>query len=99
MESNNEIIKEENGEKNQKSVFTKIYDGVVKMRDNIKASKTGRVFIRIAKGVTIGAGAYGAYRLGQKSVKPTTVYISEGVEEDNEEEPEEMTEDIQEEHD
>ena len=91
-EQNGNQTEKENGTKTEKKgLVTKVYGACKKAKD----SKTGRVFIRIGKGIAITLGLYGSYKLGQKSMKPTTVYISEGVQEE-EPEAEEAIEDEQE---
>ena len=83
----------ENGGKQpeeKKTLMTRI----LKTRDRIKASKAGRFGIKVLKGLGVGGVAYLSYKAGAKSVKPTTIYIREGVaeEEEPEEEPTETPE-------
>ena len=62
---------------------------IQKRWDAFRLSKGGRWAIRGGKTVLAGLGLYGAYKAGQHSVKPVTVYIEHGVnEETKEEEPE-----------
>lgn len=77
-----------NGEKQvkeKKSIIGKI----LKTRDRIMASKLGRGIVRGLKVAGVGGIAYASFRAGKKSVVPTTVYIKEGV---TEEEPVETNE-------
>ena len=70
---------------------------VMKARDKVMASKAGRIVVRGLKVLGIGGLAYASYKAGAKSVKPTTIYIHQGIAEENEEpveqnEPAEETE-------
>ena len=72
----------------KESLTTKI----IKVKNKIKASKAGRVGIKILKGLGVGGVAYLSYKAGVKSVRPTTIYIKDGVTEDEpEDEPTEET--------
>ena len=85
-------------ETQKKGLLTRIYDGYQKVKIKMRSTKGGRAVIKITKGTAIGLGLYGTYKLGQKSVKPTTVYIESGVEESEEEpETEEVNEEVTEE--
>ena len=61
---------------------------LIHTKDAIQASKAGRIGLRIVKAIGVGGIAYCSYKAGAKSVKPTTVYIREGVTEDEESETE-----------
>lgn len=61
---------------------------LIHVKDAIQASKAGKIGIRILKGLGIGGIAYCSYKAGVRSVKPTTVYIQAGVDEDEEPEAE-----------
>jgi hypothetical protein len=52
-------------------------------------SKTGRFLVKASKILAVVGVGVASYKAGANSVKPTTVYIKEGV---NEEEPIEETE-------
>ena len=56
--------------------------------DTFRLSTGGRWAIRGGKALLAGLGLFGAYKAGQKSVKPTVIYVEHGVEEVTEEEPE-----------
>lgn len=88
----NGMIKTNNGGNNGENGGNKkesIRERAQKRWDAFRLSKGGRWAIRGGKAVLTGLGLYGAYRYGQKSVKPTVVYIEHGVnEETKEEEPE-----------
>ena len=88
----------------KKGLLTKIYDGYQKTKAKVMSTKGGRIVAKAVKGIAVGGGLYGAYRLGQKSVKPTQVVIESGVQEEKpdvaDESVEETTEEeINEEHD
>lgn len=91
----------------KKGLLTKIYDGYQKAKAKVMSTKGGRIVAKAVKGIAVGGGLYGAYRLGQKSVKPTQVVIESGESGVQEEKPdvtdesvEETTEEeINEEHD
>lgn len=75
----------EGGElKAKKGFIAKVIDGAKKAYDTVNTNKFGHAAIKVVKGAAIGLGLYGAYKKGQKSVKPVTVYISEGTTEDEE---------------
>ena len=61
---------------------------LIHVKDKIQASKAGRIGLRIVKALGVGGIAYCSYKAGAKSVKPTTVYIQSGVDEDDEPETE-----------
>ena len=71
-----------NGGKKEEKVS--IIGKVRKIRDRIMANKFGRIAVRGLKVVGVGAIGFASYKAGAKSVKPTTIYIREGV---TEEEP------------
>ena len=77
--------KPEGGEpKAKKGIIAKVIDGARKAYDAVNTNKFGHAAIKVVKGATVVLGLYGAYKKGQKSVKPVTVYISEGTTEDEE---------------
>lgn len=103
---NTNVIVEEPAKTQKKGLLARTYDGYQKIIVKVKSTRGGRAVIKIGKATAIGLGLYGTYKMGQKSVKPTTIYIENGVTEEeqpvNEEEPavkETNEEDIQEEHD
>lgn len=55
---------------------------IKKTRDKIRNSKTGRIVVRGLEIAGVGGLAYASYKAGAKSVKPTTIYIREGVTEE-----------------
>ena len=55
---------------------------IKKTRDKIQNSKTARIVVRGLKVAGVGGLAFGCYKAGAKSVKPTTIYIREGVTEE-----------------
>ena len=68
---------------------------ILHVRDKVMASKAGRIAVRGLKAVGVGGIAFLSYKAGAKSVKPTTIYIREGVTEEEEkpvEEPQETEE-------
>ena len=85
----------DNKPQQKKSFVVRVYDGFVRFRD----TKTGKWCTRILKGAGVGLVAYGSYKAGKKAVKPTTVYITEGVQEDIEEPEVEETNEEEQEHD
>ena len=72
-----------NGEKPQQEKTTFV-GRIIKLKDKVMASKVGRIAVRGLKLVGVGGIAYASYRAGAKSVKPTTVYIQAGVDEEEE---------------
>lgn len=100
----NEVVKNEKANINEtaqtetapakEGIIAKAVNGCRKVRDKVRSTKGGRALIRIGKGIAIGVTAYEAYRLGQKSVKSTTVCIESGV--TDEDEVEETTEENEE---
>lgn len=88
----------------KKGLLTRAYDKANSVIIRVRSTRGGRAVIRISKGAAAALGLYGAYRLGQKSIKPTTVYIAEGIEEPAEEaeasvEPDNNEESVEVEHD
>lgn len=83
--------------KEKKGLLTRIYDGYQKTKAKVMSTKTGRIVVRGLKVVGAGAGLYGAYKMGAKSVKPTTVAIESGVQEEEPEPPVEENPEITEE--
>ena len=81
----------------KKGLLTRIYDGYQKTKAKVMSTKGGRIVVRGIKAVGVGAGLYGAYKMGAKSVKPTTVYIKSGVQEEEPEPPVEETPETEEE--
>ena len=73
---------------------TSIIGKIMKVRDRVMASKAGRIVVRGLKVAGVGGLAFASYKAGAKSVKPTTIYIREGV---TEEKPVETPETIDEE--
>lgn len=71
-----------NGQQTQK---TTIVGRILKVRDRVMKSRVGRIAVNGLKIAGVGGIAYASYRAGAKSVKPTTVYIREGVVEEAEE--------------
>ena len=74
---------------------TTFFGKILKFRDKVKATKAGRIAIKGLKAAGVGGLAFASYKAGVKSVKPTTVYIREGVTE--EETPVETQETVDEE--
>lgn len=81
----------------KKNIFVRAYDGGKKVLIKIKGTRGGRAMIKVGKFAVAGLGLYEAYRFGQKSVKPTTVYITEGVAESESAEEETPVEETEEE--
>ena len=84
-------------ENNKIGFFGKIHNGYL----NFKTTTGGKWTVRITKGLAlVGFGGL-MYKKGVKSVKPTTIYIREGVTEDDEstEEDEISEEDVVENND
>lgn len=73
---------------------------LMKTRDRIKANKAGKILLKVGKAIGVGGLAFLSYKAGARSVKPTTVYIREGVTEEEEpvkdQEPETEEEEIEE---
>ena len=93
QENENNVGTTQSGETTEKTgFFTRIYDGAKKTVVKIKSTKGGRIVIKVLKGAGIGAGLYGAYRLGAKSVVPTTVVIESGEDQEEPEKEEPMEE-------
>lgn len=81
MSNNVKSIENRNEEKQAE---TRKEGFVVKLRrkwDLFKMSPVGKWTIRAATGMTIGGTGFLCYKAGQKSAKPVTVYIREGVDE------------------
>ena len=70
----------------KKSIVTRLINGARNAYDKVMKTKVGRIAVRTVEGAAAGLCLYGAYKKGQKSVKPTTIYISNGVEETEDEE-------------
>lgn len=68
-----------NGQQTKKETFI---GKILKTRDKIMASKAGRIVVRGLKVAGVGGLAFASYKAGAKSVKPTTIYIREGVTEE-----------------
>lgn len=66
----------------KKGFIGKMIDGTRKTYLKIRSTKGGRIVIRGTKAALIGLGLYESYKLGQKSVVPTVVTITEGANED-----------------
>ena len=83
----------ENGGQQEKVKMT-IGTRIMKARDRVLASKAGRITVKVLKIAGLGGLAYASFEAGKKSVKPTTIYIKEGVTEDENpvEDPEPETE-------
>jgi len=70
----------------------KLIKRLIHKKDKIMASKWGRRAVRLVEGAALAGAGFGLFKAGQRSVKPTTVIIKEGVNED--ENPQESTETI-----
>lgn len=57
-----------------------------KLREWSVTSKWGRRITRVTALAGVGGACYGCYKLGQKKSVPVTVYIREGVEEEEKKE-------------
>lgn len=68
---------------------------ILHIRDKVMESKTGRIIVKGLKIAGVGAVAFGSFKAGERHVKPTTIYIKEGVTE--EEKPVETQETVNEE--
>lgn len=66
----------EGGERKEKKSFIR---GILKTRDKIMDNKVGRIVVKGLKAVGVGGLAFLSYKAGAKSVKPTTIYIEKGV--------------------
>lgn len=64
------------GEQKEKKSFIR---GILKTRDKIMDNKVGRIVVKGLKAVGVGGLAFLSYKAGAKSVKPTTIYIEKGV--------------------
>lgn len=82
----NKVVELTAAEPKKKNLFRRAYDGICTTVIKVKSTRGGRAVIRISKGAAIAAGLYGSFKLGQKSVTPTKVIITEGVDEEREEE-------------
>lgn len=95
MSNPNQNPKKVNGEgtndsgKKQEGAKESFVGKILKIRDKVMGSKVGRGIVRGLKVAGVGGIAYASYKAGKKSVVPTTVYIKEGV---TEEEPAETNE-------
>lgn len=81
----NEVIAavgETTAEPAKKGIIGKVIDSTRRTYLKIRSTKGGRIVIRGSKAALIGLGLYESYKLGQKSVTPTVVTITEGVSED-----------------
>ena len=99
MSNHNRNINNQNGNGNQGTPGTTGNGGKEKesfikkaigLRDRVMASKIGRGVVRGLKALGVGGLVYVSYKAGVKSVKPTTVYIREGVTEEEEPATEEV---------
>lgn len=80
-----------NAEQQKQSRFKAAGDAAFKKWQAFKTSKVGRWGLRLVKGTVLAAGGYFCYREGQKSIKPTTVYVQENkTVEPAEQEPEQV---------
>lgn len=78
----------------KKGIVAKLIDGCQRKIIQIKATKAGRIVIRVSKAAAVGGLGYITYRAGQRSAKPTTVYIESGCsEEENPAEEEQKADD------
>lgn len=62
---------------------------VLNFKNKVMANKVGHFLVNGAKVLGVGAVGFLGYKAGQKSVKPVTVYIREGVTEEPQDEPKE----------
>lgn len=63
----------------EKNAFQRAGDATFRKWQQFKTSKLGRWTLRLTKAAALAAGGYACYKEGQKSVKPTTIYIQEGT--------------------
>lgn len=89
--ANNGGTPDNGGKKEEKKTLA---TRIMKARDKVMASKAGRLAVKGLKVLGLGGVAYFSFKAGAKSVKPTTIYIREGVTE--EEEPEDEPTETQE---
>lgn len=66
-----------NVEQQKQSRFKAAGDAAFKKWQAFKTSKVGRWGLRLVKVTALAAGGWACYREGQKSIKPTTVYVQE----------------------
>ena len=66
-----------NAEQQKQSKFKAAGDAAFRKWQNFKTSKFGRWSLRLVKATALATGGYFCYREGQKSIKPTTVYVTE----------------------
>lgn len=87
--NNQAAIVSTNAEQQKQSKFKAAGDAAFRKWQEFKTSKFGRWTLRLTKAAALATGGYFCYREGQKSIKPTTVYIQENkVEQPAEQEPE-----------
>lgn len=63
-------------ETKKKGLISRAYDKIHNVILSAKATKGGRIAIRMAKGAGAGFALYGTYKLGQRSVRPTVVTVT-----------------------
>ena len=90
---NNEPKAPEGGQQQEKK--TSIIGKLIKIKDDLMQHKPVRMIVNGLKVAGVGGVAFFSYKAGARSVKPTTVYIREGVTE--EETPVETQETVDEE--